>query len=377
MIRSFLPVGQGAFYLERFIVNSRKINVIYDCGSNTDIKLVKRQICNNFEKSEEIHALFLSHLDEDHVNGIPHLLEHCKVKKMFFPLLTEESRKLIQLKYLISSNSHSTGDFFYQFLSNPQGALNSLQLERQPQLLRISGSGSNPESFDNADIQVVSSGENVSELIFENECTIAQEWIYVPFNFRQESRYKQLKEALRDELHDNYDADQLLSHSENDNSYITKIKNAYRRVKGNFNTNSMTLFSGIRDNTVTQQCLSHFNIPYNYPFCQRFANGCLYTGDYDASSPEKWRELHQAYYPYLDYIGCVQVPHHGSFHSYSNKFSKIRTCAWYVISAGHKNQYRHPHGSVLKDILINKKYPYIVTECADSKLSFDINYKRC
>lgn len=38
MIRSFLPVGQGAFYRETFKINGDKINIIYDCGSATDIK---------------------------------------------------------------------------------------------------------------------------------------------------------------------------------------------------------------------------------------------------------------------------------------------------------------------------------------------------
>ena len=36
MIRSFLPVGQGAFYTERFNNVDGPINVVYDCGSYTD-----------------------------------------------------------------------------------------------------------------------------------------------------------------------------------------------------------------------------------------------------------------------------------------------------------------------------------------------------
>lgn len=37
MLRSFLPVGQGAFYLERFETNDGRINVVYDCGSLTEV----------------------------------------------------------------------------------------------------------------------------------------------------------------------------------------------------------------------------------------------------------------------------------------------------------------------------------------------------
>ena len=36
MIRSFLPVGQGAFYCEQFMWNfeTERINIVYDCGSS-------------------------------------------------------------------------------------------------------------------------------------------------------------------------------------------------------------------------------------------------------------------------------------------------------------------------------------------------------
>lgn len=86
MIRSFLPVGQGAFYCEQFggFAETERVNIIYDCGSSTNVKLVEEQIKNNFQKNEIIHAVFISHLDNDHINGIPFLLKYCKVKKIFF-----------------------------------------------------------------------------------------------------------------------------------------------------------------------------------------------------------------------------------------------------------------------------------------------------
>lgn len=41
MLRSFLPVGQGAFYFERFEYDKDRINIIYDCGSLTDVSIVE------------------------------------------------------------------------------------------------------------------------------------------------------------------------------------------------------------------------------------------------------------------------------------------------------------------------------------------------
>ena len=99
MIRSFLPVGQGAFYCEQFMWNfeTERINIVYDCGSSTNVKLVEEQIKNNFEKDEIIHAVFISHLDEDHINGIPFLLKYCKVKKNLFSIINRGKCKVSKI----------------------------------------------------------------------------------------------------------------------------------------------------------------------------------------------------------------------------------------------------------------------------------------
>ena len=42
-----------------------------------------------------------------------------------------------------------------------------------------------------------------------------------------------------------------------------------------------------------------------------------------------------------------------------------------MISAGSNNKYWHPHFSVMKDILVSRRYPLIVTENSGT-VSFDI-----
>ena len=69
-----------------------------------------------------------------------------------------------------------------------------------------------------------------------------------------------------------------------------------------------------------------------------------------------------AYKDYKEYIGCIQVPHHGSSYSYNHGLSELDECQYYVMSAGEESRFRHPHGSVMKDILMAHKYPIIVTE---------------
>lgn len=83
MRRRFLPIGQGAFYVEQFFNHIEyipegddRINVVYDCGSLSGSNLLHKQIDVCFYHCKKIHALFLSHFDEDHVNGLEYMLTH-------------------------------------------------------------------------------------------------------------------------------------------------------------------------------------------------------------------------------------------------------------------------------------------------------------
>ena len=244
MIRSFLPVGQGAFYCEQFSVYSEeKVNVIYDCGSATDIQLVEQQIRNTFEKGETIHAVFISHLDDDHINGIPYLLKYCKVEKMFFPLVTRTDVKYVILHNMMKGENEDT--FILQFINNPYNAFGQLELDNIPRLYQISAG----EQADGViDARVILSGVNVANEIFEDSLKghwLYNEWMYIPHNFRQSERVNELQAELNRLFGKNMENEDLLNIWENGTKNEQEtVKSAYRKVKGSFNTNSMTLYSG-------------------------------------------------------------------------------------------------------------------------------------
>ena len=64
------------------------------------------------------------------------------------------------------------------------------------------------------------------------------------------------------------------------------ISNSYKAIKGNFNTNSMTLYSGTKVQSLRQSI-----VDTNYYRCccnrNRKNAGCLYMGDYDVSGKYK------------------------------------------------------------------------------------------
>lgn len=381
MERKFLPVGQGAFYCEKFYFAEwgTKLNVIYDCGSSTDLKIVQGKIKENFEKGETIEALIISHLDEDHINGIQYLLQYCTVKKIYFPLISSQNSALMKIGFEI----RKCDPFVVEFLNNPLGAINSLQLEYEPIFVQIrEHEDEGYSSFDMANS--IPSGQNLmNDIINANKKHISgllYDWEYIPYNFRQADRIRRLMDALRGEFQRQdikiNEIEELWRNG--GDSDRKKIKAAYKKVPGSFNTNSMVLFSGIRHTYCYQtvacpcRCICSCNSCRYMRFCcKEQVSGCLYMGDYDAAGKNKWMQLKKAYRMYWDSIGCVQVPHHGSKHNFNPKLLEFRCI--YVISAGFSNRYRHPHASVVKQFLFNHVMPYIVTEKDESELVTFVN----
>lgn len=390
MIRSFLPVGQGAFYLEQFDVShDSRINIVYDCGSLTSKRIVEEEIRSNLSEGEEVLLAFISHFDADHVNGLEFLLKYCKVKNIVFPLIPKPDRYLLSLKYLCDSNNHDMSDFTFRMINDPYKTVMILSDNtRIFQIRTFENDYQNESIYDEPrsnSVTTLESGKNILDSISDKHVKYEKfymDWEYVPFNFRFMDTSKIFLEALRKSLSEIKDL-----HHEVRVETITEmwcyksvqkaVKNAYKEIKGDFNTNSMTLFSGIRTQNIRQTFATPYKlIKWHINYCcldkctchVSKPNGCLYTGDYDAK--KHWDELSNAYKEYWNYIGCIQVPHHGSNKNYNKNIAMFD--AFFIISAGSNNIYRHPSGLVIRDLIFNRKYPFIVTEQKEKEVFFEI-----
>lgn len=372
--REILPVGQGAFYLETLRLRGNEYRVIYDCGSATNVMYVETQIKANLNKNEEIHAVFISHLDDDHVNGLEFLLHHCNVRHLFFPLITSETRELNELMNVINETAPSS--FVRNFIST-----NGQSIENSDVVLH-------PISVEHQEGSLIA---ETSEAIFG--AGVEVDWVYLPHNFREDTR-KQIFETELKKI--NLSMSILDSNGKVDLQELKKlwiqgtksdkseIKKAYSKVPGSLNVNSMMLYSGagLPFNSCSNKCrlfscIYHHNGNHEYIYF----NGCLYTGDYEAgkydwnkkkwiSCKQKWDSVENVYSKYFRNIGLVQIPHHGSRHNYNEGFRKKINFAAYFASAGKHNRYRHPHKEVLVDLISNQKCINTITEDANSKMTY-------
>lgn len=376
MIRSFLPVGQGAFYCEQFdglLSNNKKVNIVYDCGSSTDVKWVEAEIRAIFDKDEIIHAVFISHLHNDHINGLKYLLKYCNVKNIFFPLMNEDEKNIVLVSNLI--NGVKKDSFVNLFVDNPRHALDSIDLgESRPMLFPIIPYGEEVRYDVSNQLRAkpIYSGENVNGVIERTKIGLLKDWCYIPFNFKNKERTELLKEKLEIAFGFEFEGLRNLQNLWNENNdNKKKIKKAYQEIDGDHNTNSMTLFSGP---------IQHGGYQVAQPnnFCRHYCkycikpSGCLYTGDYDASKKQQFEDLKDMYLKQWNQIGCLQIPHHGSSHNYNSCFSTLNS--FFVISVGRSNKYRHPHSKVIKNLMFNNRYPFIVTEDCGSAVHLVVNY---
>jgi hypothetical protein len=360
MLRTFHAIGQGGFYTEFF----SNFTAVYDCGTdNPDKELINREIKATFDEDETIDAIFISHMHEDHVNGLEFLLNHCNVHCLFLPLLNDEEK--IQL-VLHNSVVSEYNEFVNGLILNPIETLadTGVKVYFTPP---VEG-GSPVEEFGTVDVDDLFKKEKAGQTLGSNIRITSQNlnrWVFIPFNFQRTKRTEYLRKELEDRniyVKDIRELQRMLL----DPVIKEKITDAYDNIPGTFNTNSQTLYSGPEVGAQFMTVPLCNECPYGqfYPLKIKDA-GCIYLGDYEAKGSTKWKELSAKYEKYWDLVGTVQIPHHGSRHNYNREINK-RKKVISVISAGSSNRYRHPHSSTVRNIIVDGGYPLIINENSSS-----------
>jgi ribonuclease BN (tRNA processing enzyme) len=369
--RSFNTVGQGAFYTESFFERDTK-HVVYDCGSHKNKSLIEYKIENVFEKGECIEAVFISHFDEDHINGLEFLLNHCTVKKLFLPLLQPTDKALLLLHLLTSGvSSHS---FIYSFVESPERSASETRIIYIEEF--------DDESFTHReaspdDTLVIDADVIKTTIPSGYPCKFKEfDWVYIPFNYKEAERRSDIKK-----LFSKHKVPMPSSPSDVPDLYwrfSCELAKIYKSLAGGINSNSMVVYSGP---TLVSKFRGYCNLnwycdikAYSRCYCIYQEVGCLYTGDYDASGADKWKRLFESYKEYMSLIGTWQIPHHGAKSCYNPQIANHALVA--VASAGSTNQYGHPHEFVMRDLSLKGVKTFTVTEKRDSQAHFVIHLEK-
>ena len=374
--RTLHPIGQGAFYTEKFEYDGQQCNVVFDCGGTSSVieervkyycdSLSKGLSCNGKDKKPTIDAVFISHFDNDHVNGLKTLLNKAEVKCIFLPLLNDDEVYALSLSFVEKLKERP----LYGKLI--KSAVNGTPLRDHINVVRIdkyNGGISDEQPYllydgqnEHTDSRIeIPSGTSIK---LKNSTP----WIFKTFNFgnAKGQREEQLKKALEKE---NITSLTDLVDKWQDTQYQENIRKCYESVSGSMNTNSMVTYSGLGKNdfTVTNCMTSKSCYWRNCSDINSFAPhkaGCMYFGDYEAKGKCKWKQYEDSFGYLIDLLHVQQVPHHGSRHNYNVKLNKPKK-KMNFISAGIGNKYHHPHKRTLRKINKAKAPRIWINECSE------------
>ena len=355
MQRIFMPVGQGAFYIEKF---NDGFTVVYDCGSYKNTSIVEKNIKNSILDTKKIDLLVISHYHEDHINGLEYLFKNFDVKRMLMPYLnlTEKIESFIDAD--IKNNSN---EFNKIFCIDPNKALKD-NFGKSTEITFVHPEESSQSN--EVDIQTLSQSINSGDKITCNVTNYT--WSYIPFNFQDTKRTEQFKK-LTEHL-DLDSVDKFRDYYEKNKKELIDI---YEKVEGDKNTNSLVLYSGVysRANSPSIKTTT-YSRRKSFSFTQNIS-GCLYLGDYDAKGSRKMKVVEEKYKSFYTEISTIQIPHHGSRCNYNPRLN-FKPNIISVISAGINNKFEHPHSETLKQITIQNGIVILVTEEEETKLTQSI-----
>lgn len=378
MTRSFLPVGQGAFYVERFHNSGghRDNIVVYDCGS-TSKECVERAIKRAFASKRAsgnrkvvIDALFISHLHYDHISGIEALLERCEVKRVYLPYTTEENRAVLKIVGVIAG-MYKEDSFAARLIENPGATIRTVNDNVEICFVdEYDGETSRDNREDVAErwadkdgYSHITSGVNIASN--PDILNLGGMWEYIPYNLKQRDGFEELIRILNATS-----GKDIVALWQSGGAGRARVKEAYKKIAegGDLNVNTMTLYSGGSNDCAVAYC--NCVCSYDLRCCRSIEwywepiNGsCLYLGDYNAD--KHMQELEGAYKKqFVKRIGTIQVPHHGSAASFNIKLIDYGVC--FIISAGKNNNYGHPAGEVVSHILHPRRLLHVVSECLSS-----------
>ena len=385
MERIIHNAGCGSFCTESFYYypwNDRKrhFNVVYDCGSSDLKQEVQNKAMNYFSHYGNIDLLFISHLDEDHVNGIKALRQFMDSEtKVFLPYF-EDSYRLLSGK----------GYFAYYF-----DLVDYLSQNEIP--IIFIGADSESEGNERFDIEGLGQPDPYpSGSVFYlrgHHCI----WEYIPFNIQefniQESvDINLVKEVCKDNKMTEAEVDSCFKHQPIDDKILKKLKQVYKdkRISKIYsgvteaNMSSMLLISKEGDCKVmhcevlegwrTDINSSQINLKYTADDYSLNKASCLYTGDAGLKKDEFFNIVLKYYRKHLpNGVGIMQIPHHGTVHYYpKNLFNRINMeMAFVNITLSSSNPlfyaqipFDFANEHIPLYIVTNKPYSRIVNRCA-------------
>lgn len=381
------PVGQGGMMSGRLEVPGGVYRWIYDCGSDQRTSL-DREIAV-VSSQGPVDCLFISHLDNDHVEGVDRLLSTTTVGEVVIPYL-DNVDKIVAAAHAMTTSS-ATGNYL-TLLSDVEGWFRQRGVER----LIVIGSGDDSAEPSVPEPPLAPVGDGIREgplvgkwysphqpITDKSSITTRHlngasqavssrngflNWIFSPYAHRPSPIQKRLfKKALHAEFGLSYHSSKFLLGVLEDRSRRHKLRSCYEEIWSNHNLVSMSLYAG----PLTKRASDRFDVRSPYSFSRLEAAGWLLTGDMHLNVNRR-RERFFSFYEWLaPNVGVFSLPHHGSDLNFdASVISKFPNAYRYIAAYG-RNSYGHP-GPITKRMVTGAGRHFVpVTENPRTELRWE------
>ena len=382
IVRNHYPVGQGFFSSQQILYGDKKFTCVYDCGSLSDEgdALLEQYMGCLRNTTDTINILFLSHFDDDHINGVKKLVGKFNINKIIIPYLNIFEKLLFLIKngvYFDTSiniqNNHSFLDCIIDYESRPFSRNRDIEISEVGY-----------EDEEGKGVHIGFGGSSSSIIAHDSSRNIPLRG-FVPFwefayfsippgNGSEKSLLRNFKKCLKcQNLYDDIKNNNIQSIYKN----RSKIKDAYKcavRETPEFNksdvwnSSSLILYSGPVDTNYSGKyypcsCGSYSFSSYCYSLYgyvgsirrNPFGLGWLGTGDARLKEYKNIDELERKLGWRKDHIHTITVPHHGSDKNWRSRFIELfgkgGSGVYCIAAADPTYKYGHPDGDVVKDII--------------------------
>ena len=293
----FNGVGQGLFYSGSIYNNA--FNFVYDCGTmSSDKSHIKKAIS---ALPKELNFVAISHLHDDHVNGLPELFERTRVNKIYLPYFDVKTYKDVFVASLVSCNILPNTTTFWLLLK-----LYDVKIDIDMQV----------ESLSQICLERI---EQAERICLQEDITphdIHEKWRFCFYNRKIDDKlYKELKDTL-----------QVLLNGKTIEQYIKERNGNFQALRKAFN-------KIYNDANMSSLLLMHWNLLTP-------TKKTLLTGDvkFDQFLEES---IHEEIKEGDEIV--LQVPHHGATTEWQSVPQYIDNQASdIVLSFGLTNGYHHP-----------------------------------
>jgi hypothetical protein len=365
LTRIIHPVGHGAFYTETIFndKDNEYFNIVYDCGGSSKEIINKRINCYlDFLKQKQgckiIHAVFISHLHTDHINGLDYLLDNADaVKFLFLPQLTKLQKIEMYMHNITITNQidniSNNNKLIFNLNDDVYKGTKIIKILAEQDIKQDETKEISEEELNSHKKIPLNSGVKLYSNIFKD-------WFFIPYNPKilDDSKIKQLYEKIKNDFNNGIDFSfedlpNIIKNYSYENN-LKKIREIYNEIfdTDNHNIYSMPLFSGLQNATYlysNKQCYECCKLRNCYKvLCNEFKNpNCLYTGDFMAKENRNLINLEKNYDGFWNTIETMQIPHHGSIYNHNSKlYSNIKNA---FVNVDKKDNYKNTLDDICKN----------------------------